>query len=103
MTRRDLIAAIRRTVNLSSHRLVDETIVESLFDISLLSLGMVDEFQRIRHRLLDHSERGRERFAVIFEAPLQQGIVVDSSKFPERALGHRRVVPGELLPFTERA
>ena len=56
--------------NLSSHRLIDKTVVESLFDISLLGLGMVDKFQGICHRLLDHSERAGKSGAVIFEAAL---------------------------------
>ena len=72
---------VKRTPNvrqrpLSKHRrklldcLVDETMNESVFDVGLLGLGMVDKFQGIRHRLLDHSERAGKSVAVIFEAAL---------------------------------
>jgi len=52
------------------HRLVYVTVVERLLDVGLLGFGMIDEFQRVRHRFLNDPEGGGESVFVIFEAAL---------------------------------
>ena len=52
------------------HRLVYVTVVERLLDVGLLGFGMIDEFQRVRHRFLNDPEGGGESVFVIFEAAM---------------------------------
>jgi hypothetical protein len=54
----------------SFHRLVDKAVVEGLSYVELFGLGMVDEFQRIRDRLLYDPERGRKSVLIEFKAAL---------------------------------
>src|SRR5687768_5449895 len=64
---------------------------------------MIDELQRIGHRLLRSSERLRESLAKILDAALQQDFVIDPSIFSQRPFDGIWTFPGDLESFVERA
>ena len=66
---------------------VNQTIVERLRHVVLLGFGMLDELQRIGHRLFRNSQGRGESLSKVFKAALQGGIIVDSGIFSQRTLG----------------
>src|SRR5215475_6644786 len=98
-----LLPSLLPAFRLLFHRLVYQTVIVKLLDISPFGLGMLDKFQRIRHGLLYNPEGRRERVLVKVKGALQFRIVLGSGKFSQRSLGYYSIFSSQSLSFIERA